>query len=104
MLAVARAVPNRIHEPGETPRRKDLRAAFLKEPDRLAGRDVAPRLVEDDEAVARDHRGEDPRALRPGRPHLPAPVVDLEDPALELAPAPLLRHRLDRLRLVHVVE
>src|SRR5439155_189476 len=60
----------------------------------LAWRDVATLLLEHDETVAGDHRGEDARALWPRGAHLPAAVSPLEDAPLELAPPRLFAHRL----------
>src|SRR5262249_59242349 len=80
-------------------RRSDRRRRASSEgldQDGLTDRHVAARLVEHDETVARRHRGEDTRALRPGGPRLPAPVLPLYDASLELAAALLLAHGLDR--------
>src|SRR5213595_1791617 len=70
--------------------------------DHLAGRDVATLLLEHDEAVARGHRGEDARALRPRGAYLPGAVPEGHNAALELAPTLLLVQRLGRARLVDV--
>src|SRR5512132_374059 len=62
--------------------------------DHLARGHVAALLLEHDQAVARDHRAEDARSLRPGGAHGPRVALELEDAALELAPARLLAHGL----------
>src|SRR4029453_19425974 len=72
--------------------------------DPLARHDVATSFLEDDQAVGRDHRREDARALRAGGRDLVAAVGEPEDAALELATARLLPHWLggggrDALRL-----
>src|SRR2546430_1148906 len=72
--------------------------------DGLAGRDVAALLLEHDETVAGDHRGEDARSLRSRGTHLPAAVAELKDAPLELAPPLLLAHRLGRARRVDLGE
>src|SRR5215813_1907991 len=66
---------------------------------RLTSRHVSPVFLQHDQTVSGDHRRQDARALRPGRPDLPSAVGVLEDAALELPPARLLAHRLHRARL-----
>src|SRR6476469_1716176 len=58
----------------------------------VACRHVAALFLEHDQAVARDHRAQDARSLRPGGAHGPRVTLELEDAALELAPARLLAH------------
>src|SRR2546428_10609888 len=66
------------------------------DPHGVAGLDVAVVFLDDDQAVARDHRADDARALGAGRPDLPAAVPVAQHAALELPPAALLPHRLPR--------
>src|SRR5262249_58507455 len=64
------------------------------DPHGLARPDVAPLLLDHDEAVRRRHRGENARALGTGGAHLPVVASPGQDAALELAPADLLAERL----------
>src|SRR5882762_5408734 len=69
------------------------------DPDGVAGLDVATVFLDDDQAVAGDHRADDARPLGAGRPDLPAAILVAEHAPLELPSAAPLRHRLARPRV-----